>query len=155
MNEIYWQKKARLRQRVKGLSDLGEKILIVDDSLTILEVLKSVLIEENFRVISALDGVSGLELALQEKPDLIILDMMLPGMNGDEVCKRIKSDDEAKNIPVVIITAKPDLIDDAQKIKMGADDYIYKPIDPSLLVRTIRQILIRRGKNAPGESLSS
>ncbi len=108
-------------------------ILIVDDEKPILEILKFNLEKEGFRVLGASDGEEGLNLALTQNPDLILLDIMLPKLDGFDVCKRIR---EKSNVPIIMITAREEEVDKVLGLELGADDYITKPF-------SIRELLAR------------
>ncbi|MDM8540178.1 hybrid sensor histidine kinase/response regulator [Desulfococcaceae bacterium HSG9] len=103
-------------------------ILIIDDGLTNLHVLEKILRPEKYETILASDGFKGLELALEELPDLILLDIMMPGMNGFEVCKRLKQNPVTKDIPVIFISAIHELSEKVKGFQIGGVDYITKPI---------------------------
>ena len=105
-------------------------VLIVDDEQAIIDVLKFNLLKEGYRTIEAKDGQTGLEMALRERPNLIMLDIMLPKMDGLTVCQRVKS---VVNIPIVILTAKDEEVDKIVGLELGADDYITKPFSLSVL----------------------
>ena len=106
------------------------KILIVEDELAIAELEKDYLEIDQYEVELAADGNTGLEKAMNGDFDLIILDLMLPGMDGFEICKKIR---EEKNIPIIIVSAKKDDIDKVRGLGLGADDYMTKPFSPSEL----------------------
>jgi DNA-binding response OmpR family regulator len=116
------------------------KILIIEDELTIAELEKDYLELSGFEVEVETTGDVGLERALKEDFKLIILDLMLPNVNGFEICKRIR---EEKNIPVLMVSAKKDDIDKIRGLAMGADDYITKPFSPSELVARVKAHLAR------------
>ncbi|MCK5580245.1 MAG: response regulator [Candidatus Omnitrophica bacterium] len=114
----------------------GETILVIDDEPINIEVLDSRLKLNNYNVISAPDGVEGLQLATEKKPDLIILDLMMPRMSGYEFCKEIRKNDMLKDIPLIMLTGKDTLIDKIYGYNMGADDYMTKPVNKiDLLIR--------------------
>lgn len=126
------------------------KILVIEDEKNILELVRFNLEREGFQVISTMDGTSGLEMAREELPDLIILDVMLPGMNGLEVCRELHQDPSAGNIPVIILSARAEELDKVLGLEMGADDYIVKPFSPRELLARVKARLRRY---TPGESL--
>lgn len=109
-------------------------VLIVEDEKSIVDILRFNLQKEGYRTLEAFDGAAGLKLALEENPDLILLDLMLPAMNGFEVCKTIR--DKGKNTPVLIITAREAEQDKILGLDLGADDYITKPF-------SIRELMAR------------
>ena len=116
------------------------KILIVEDEETIADLEKDYLELSGFEVEVANDGDSGLEKALQEEYDLLILDLMLPGVDGFEICKKIR---EVKNTPIIMVSAKKDDIDKIRGLGLGADDYITKPFSPSEMVARVKAHLAR------------
>lgn len=113
-----------------------QKVLIVEDEKNIVDILRFNLRKEGYDTLEAFDGVTGLRLALEESPDLILLDLMLPEMNGFEVCKLLR--DKGKNTPVLIITAREEEKDKILGLDLGADDYITKPFSPNVLVARIK-----------------
>ena len=121
-----------------------KKIMVVDDEADIRELIKFNLEKEGFDVVPVSDGETALEEARLRQPDLIILDVMLPGIDGIEVCFKLKSDTAYKSIPIVMLSAKSDESDQLVGLKIGADDYLVKPFSPKVLVAKISAIL-RRG----------
>ncbi len=124
------------------------KILVIEDDPDITEMVEYNLTEEGYETISASDGRAGVELAGESRPDLIILDIMLPVMDGFEVCRALKSDRVTVDIPIIILSAKSQETDKVLGLELGADDYVTKPFSPRELVARIRAIL-RRGKQEP------
>ncbi len=123
------------------MSSNSKKILVVDDEELTTQLAKTFLEKHGFNVITAFDGEEGLRMAKAENPDLILLDVMLPYMDGFEVCKKLKESDNFKNIPILMFTAKG-LISDIEKGQaVGADEYIIKPFSGKALVATIRKHL--------------
>jgi len=120
------------------------KILIVDDEPDILEFLRYNLEKEQFIVFSAGDGITGYQLAQREKPDLIILDIMMPKMDGVELCRLIRSNEELKNTLVTFLTAREEEYSQIAALDIGGDDYITKPIRPRVLVSRIKALLRRK-----------
>ena len=110
-------------------------VLIVDDEQAIIDVLKFNLLKEGYRTIEAKDGQAGLDMALKEKPDLIMLDIMLPKLDGLTVCQRVKN---ALNIPIIILTAKDTEVDKIVGLELGADDYITKPFSVRELMARVK-----------------
>jgi len=117
------------------------KILVVDDEVYILHILDFSLGAEGFEVISADNGELAVEKARQEKPTLIVLDIMMPVLDGYETCRRLKQDPLTKDIPVVLLTAKGRDVDKRLGFEVGAADYIVKPFSPSRLIERIQEIL--------------
>jgi two-component system alkaline phosphatase synthesis response regulator PhoP len=120
---------------------MQKKIMVVDDEPYIARVIKFKLEQEGYTVISANDGVTGLERIRQERPDLVLLDVMMPGLNGYEVCQQIKADAELQGIPVIFLTAKGQERDREQGINLGASDYITKPFSPNRLLELVRSTI--------------
>ncbi|HCF70270.1 MAG TPA: DNA-binding response regulator [Syntrophomonas sp.] len=114
------------------------QILVVDDETYIVELVKFNLEKEGYRVFVAYDGIAALNIAREQKPDLIILDIMLPNLDGLEVCRSLKHDEELKAIPIVMLTAKGEEVDTIVGLEMGADDYIKKPFSPRELVARVK-----------------
>ena len=117
------------------------RILVVDDEIYIVHILDFSLGMEGYEVITALDGEQALEKMRTEKPDLIVLDIMMPKLDGYEVCKTIKGNPETAHIPVILLSAKGRNVDQKLGFDVGADDYITKPFSPRKLVERINQLL--------------
>jgi chemotaxis family two-component system response regulator PixH len=115
--------------------------LIVDDSPTEREIISSCLKEIGLSVLTANSGEEGIEKASAQKPDLILLDVVLPGRSGFEVCRELKAEDNTKNIPVILCSTKNTEMDKFWGMKQGADAYVTKPIDKVELVRIIKKLL--------------
>ena len=119
------------------------KVLVVDDEPDIVDLISGNLHREGFQVIPAYTGEDALELVKSKKPDLIILDLMLPGIQGLDVCKYIRQNPEYSRIPILIVSAKDSEVDRVLGLEMGADDYITKPFSPRELVGRVRAVLRR------------
>ena len=117
------------------------RILVVDDEIYIVHILDFSLGMEGYEVLTALDGEQALEKARAEKPDLIVLDIMMPKLDGYETCKLLKADTNTKDIPVILLSAKGRNVDQKIGFEVGADDYITKPFSPRKLVERINAIL--------------
>lgn len=117
------------------------KILVVDDEVYIVHILDFSLGVEGYDVMTALDGEQALAKVAQDKPDLIVLDIMMPKLDGYETCKALKSDPETRDIPVILLSAKGRNVDQKVGFEVGADDYITKPFSPRKLVERINSIL--------------
>jgi two-component system phosphate regulon response regulator PhoB len=128
-----------------------QKILVVDDEEDILELVKFNLLKEGFSVITALTGEEAIKAVLREHPDLIILDIMLPGLNGYEICRLIKANPDTAAIPIVMLTAKDAEGDELRGWEMGADDYITKPFSNKILLARVKNILKKKSLPAPKE----
>ena len=120
------------------------KILIVDDEPDILEFLRYNLEKEQFVVFSAGDGITGFQIAKKEMPDLIILDIMMPKMDGVELCRLIRADDNLKNTLITFLTAREEEYSQIAALDVGGDDYITKPIRPRVLISRIKALLRRK-----------
>ena len=121
-----------------------KKILIVDDEKDIVDLVAYNLEREGFAVVRAFDGQAAWDKVRSEKPDLVILDLMLPGMSGLEICKRIRGDAMTRNLPVIMLTARTDPVDIVLGLELGADDYVTKPFGVRELVARVRAVLRRQ-----------
>ncbi len=118
-------------------------VLAIDDEKDLIELVRYNLEKEGFQVKSARDGETGLALAAQDEPDLILIDLMLPGIDGLDVCRRLKSNSRTASIPLIMLTAKSGESDRVVGLELGADDYIVKPFSPRELVARVRALLRR------------
>jgi two-component system alkaline phosphatase synthesis response regulator PhoP len=139
---------------IGGCVMANEKILVIDDELHIVELLKYNLETNGYKVIYALNGKDGLNLAIDKKPDLILLDIMLPEMDGFDVCKEIKKRQQIDDIPIIMLTAKSEEFDKILGLELGADDYITKPFSVRELLARIKVVLRRNIKDEPSDILS-
>ncbi len=124
-----------------------EHILVVDDEIDILEMIRYNLEKENYQVTGVTTGEEAINKAKQEIPGLIILDLMLPEMDGFEVCRILKNDPKVAHIPIVMLTAKGEDSDIVAGLELGAEDYVTKPFSPHVLVARIRSVLRRQKKH--------
>jgi len=122
-----------------------KRLLLIEDEEDIAALIKLQAEISGYKLHVEVDGVNGYRAIEREKPDLVILDIMLPGMNGLDVCRKMKSNPELKNIPVVILSAKGEELDVVLGLELGADDYVAKPFSPKVLFSRIKAVL-RRGK---------
>ncbi|MFT9848302.1 winged helix-turn-helix domain-containing protein [Aneurinibacillus sp. REN35] len=129
-----------------------KKILVVDDEQSIVTLLEFNLKKAGFDVIKAADGPTAVKVAEQERPDLIVLDIMLPGMDGMEVCKKLRM--EKINTPILMLTAKDEEFDKILGLELGADDYMTKPFSPREVVARVKAILRRSGQQELADSTS-
>jgi two-component system phosphate regulon response regulator PhoB len=129
----------------------GERILVVDDEEDILELVRYNLAREGFQVTSVTTGEEALKKAKSDSPDLVVLDLMLPVIDGLEVCKILKSDPKTQHIPIVMLTAKGEEADIVTGLELGADDYITKPFSPRVLLARSRAVLRRKAAGPPQE----
>ncbi|RKY80532.1 two-component system response regulator [candidate division KSB1 bacterium] len=118
-----------------------KRILVVDDYLQVVEMLRIRLETAGYEVLTACDGHEALQKARTEKPDLIILDVMLPKMNGYKVCRFLKFDKRYKDIPIIMLTSRAKQSDVEIGLQTGADEYICKPYDPVKLLKTIKKYI--------------
>lgn len=123
------------------------KLLLVDDEPDILEFLGYNLKKEGYEVFTAQNGAKGIEIAKRERPDLILLDVMMPGMDGIEVCENLRSSAETKNVLIAFLTARGEDYSQIAGFDAGADDYITKPIKPKVLVSRVNALLRRQGSS--------
>ena len=128
-----------------------EKILIVDDEQDILELVRYNLSKEGYETVCAATGEEAIKINSEQRPDLIVLDLMLPGIDGLEVTKHIRNTNEEENTPIVMLTAKGEEADVVTGLELGANDYISKPFSPRELIARIRAILRRRRKTGQKE----
>ncbi len=125
-----------------------EKILVIEDDEDIGELLEYNLKKEGYQVVRALTGEAGLKAAGAKSPELILLDIMLPGIDGLEVCKKLKREAKTELIPIIMLTAKGEESDVVAGLELGAEDYITKPFSPKVVVARIRAVLRRRESEA-------
>lgn len=128
---------------------MAKKVLIVDDEKAIVDILRYNLQKNEFDTIEAYDGTEGLRLAREQDPDIILLDIMLPYMDGFEVCKALR--DEGNNVPIIMLTAREDETDKVFGLEIGADDYITKPFSIRELMARVRANIRRVSVPAPAE----
>lgn len=128
-----------------------ESILAVEDDEDILQLLKYNLTKEGYRVTAVTSGEEGLQIARPAAPDLVLLDLMLPGIDGLEVCRRLKTDSKTRQMPIIMLTAKGEEADIVTGLELGADDYITKPFSTRVLLARVRTVLRRRSTAPPKE----
>ncbi len=117
------------------------KILVIEDEMDMLELYALRLEHKGFRLLTASDGTLGLQLAKEERPDLILLDLMLPDINGIRICSLLKSDSRYRAIPIIILSARVDECTIKSGMSAGADSYMTKPFDPDKLISTVTKYL--------------
>ena len=130
--------------------ELKKRVLIVEDEKNIVDIIRFNLVREGFEVLEAYDGEAGLALARQEKPDLILLDVMMPKMMGFDVCRALRG--EGDNVPIIILTAREEEEDKVLGLEIGADDYITKPFSMRELIARVRANIRRTAMSAPAAS---
>lgn len=123
-----------------------KRILLIEDEEDIASLIKLQAEVSGYKLHVEVDGINGYRAVEREKPDLVILDLMLPGQNGLDVCRKIKSNPELRDIPVIILTAKSEELDVVLGLELGADDYVGKPFSPKVLFSRIKAVLRRRGE---------
>jgi two-component system phosphate regulon response regulator PhoB len=123
--------------------DMIQTVLVVDDERDIVELLRYNLSQAGFRVLTAAEGRQALETARRDKPDLVVLDLMLPGVPGTEVARLLRQDEKTRQIPILMLTARGEEMDRVVGFELGADDYVVKPFSPRELVLRIQAILRR------------
>jgi two-component system alkaline phosphatase synthesis response regulator PhoP len=127
------------------------RILIVEDDKDIRELMEYNLKKDGFEARGVGSGEGALEAVSRELPELVLLDLMLPGIDGFEVCRRLKTGDATGHIPIVVVSAKGEEADIVTGLELGADDYITKPFSPKVLVARVRAVLRRRARQVPKE----
>jgi len=120
---------------------LGQKILVVDDSWTELTMIATPLRNQGFDVVTAVDGDEALEKVFNERPQCIVLDVVLPKQNGFQLCRKLKSLDASKHIPIILLTSKNTPLDKSWGLRQGADMYMTKPFSEDELLNNVRQLL--------------
>ena len=123
---------------------MAQKILIVEDDASAMRLIEFALQQERFEVVTATNGLTGLKKAQNEKPDLVILDLMLPGMDGFEICSRLRKDPVTEKVPILILSAKTHESDIATARDVGADAYLTKSGDPSEIVAQVQTLLSQK-----------
>src|SRR6266700_2163961 len=137
--------------RARGELAVARKILVIDDESVLVETIAYNLEQAGYQVITAEDGTSALQAAYRELPDLIILDIMLPEMDGLEVCRQLRRESSTATTPIMMLTAKGDEIDKVVGLEVGADDYVTKPFGRRELLARVRALLRRADYPLAGE----
>jgi DNA-binding response OmpR family regulator len=128
---------------------MASKILVIEDDPAISRLVDYSLRHEGYEVITAANGLEGINKAHKEAPDLVILDVMLPGMDGFEICHRLKSEPDTASLLILMFSAKAQEIDKNTGLKVGADDYLPKPATPAEIVNRVAKLLARKGSASP------
>lgn len=128
----------------------AKSILVVDDEKRIVEIVRAYLEREGYRVTAAYEGETALETARREHPDLIVLDLMLPGVSGWDICRALRKDSD---VPIIMLTARDDVTDRVVGLELGADDYVTKPFEPKELVSRVKAVLRRSGAARPSSAV--
>jgi two-component system phosphate regulon response regulator PhoB len=135
---------------------MADTILIVDDEPDVVDLLAYNLQKSGYKTATARDGAMALQKARDLLPSLVLLDLMLPQMDGTEVCKQLKANPTTAHIPIIMLTAKADEVDRVLGLELGADDYVVKPFSPRELLLRVKKILARaKGESAPAEILKA
>lgn len=124
-----------------------KKILIIDDTDLMVKLIKDILTEKGYEVVSANNGIDGINMVMTEKPDLVLLDIVMPGMDGFEVCKLLRREESNNLMPIIILTAQGNEEDKLTGLELGADDYITKPFNPRELISRVNNTLLRIDRN--------
>ena len=122
---------------------MTDRVLVVDDEPDLLELVRFHLVQAGFEVETARDGRQGLEAIRRRRPDLVVLDWMLPDLSGTEVCRQVRSDPQLRDLPILLLTAKAEEVDRVVGFELGADDYVTKPFSPRELALRVQAILRR------------
>jgi len=128
---------------------VNPRALIIEDEADIADLIRYHLERAGFKAGIALRGDEGLAAALKEPPDVVVLDLMLPGMDGLEICRQLKRDDRTAHIPILMVTAKGEESDVVTGLELGADDYVVKPFSPKVLIARVRAVMRRKRMEAP------
>ncbi|MBM3537869.1 MAG: phosphate regulon transcriptional regulatory protein PhoB [Alphaproteobacteria bacterium] len=137
-----------------GIAGSKLQILVVEDESALVEILRYNLEKEGFGVVVAADGEAALEAIADHKPDLVVLDWMLPHVSGLEICRRLRRRPETRDLPIIMLTARSEEADRVRGLEVGADDYIAKPFSPSELIARIRAVLRRAKPSTTGDLLT-
>jgi len=140
-----------LRGNLWGCVMTGKTVLVVEDERDIVELIRYNLAREGYAVKAAYDGAMGAQMAERDLPDIVLLDLMLPKMDGLEVCRKIKENPRTAHIPIVMVTAKGEESDVVTGLSLGADDYITKPFSPRVLAARVKAVLRRLEMREAGE----
>ncbi|MCG6534876.1 MAG: response regulator [Syntrophales bacterium LBB04] len=132
---------------------MSKTILVVDDEKDIVELVAYNLGREGYQIAKAYDGQEALRIIRENPPDLVILDLMLPGIDGFEICRLIRKKAETEGMPIIMLTAKTDSVDKIMGLEIGADDYITKPFNVREMIARVRAVLRRRDTNAATEDI--
>lgn len=123
---------------------MSKKILLVDDEPEIITLMKRRLTKAGYNVLTANNGTEGLELAKKERPDIVILDVMMPGLSGYEICRILKMDPEYQSLKIILLTGRDQLVDKETSEQIKADAYVNKPFDPNIIFEKIKKLLNKK-----------
>ncbi len=130
----------------------NERILIVEDEPDIVELLRYNLTRDGYDVLQATTGEAALDIIKESSPDLMLLDLMLPRIDGLEVCRRVRANADTKHLPIIMLTAKGEEVDIVTGLELGADDYVTKPFSPRILLARVRAVIRRNDADIPGDN---
>ncbi|MCK4863608.1 MAG: response regulator [Dehalococcoidales bacterium] len=128
---------------------MTKKILVIEDDPAISRLVDYSLRHEGYAVVSASNGLEGIRKAHNDRPDLIILDVMLPGMDGFEICHRLRAEPDTAQLPILMFSAKAQEVDKDTGLKVGADDYLTKPAAPAEIISRVEALLAKKKRAAP------
>jgi two-component system alkaline phosphatase synthesis response regulator PhoP len=134
---------------------MGHKILVIEDDPATSRLVEYSLRHQGYEVVKASNGLEGIRMARSEAPDLVILDVMLPGLDGFEICHRLRSDAATARLPILMFSAKAQEIDKTTGLKVGADEYLTKPAAPADIVARVQKLLAKKDLTAPARKDSS
>lgn len=124
---------------------ISKKILIVEDDPSFSRAINHIIQKEGYDVITASNGITGLRMAKEDKPDLLILDVMLPGLDGFEICNRLRHEPQTAKLPIIMLSAKGQAADKTTGLKVGANEYLTKPVDRVVLLEKLTSLLAKEG----------
>ena len=127
--------------KVKEVIFIAKRILIIEDNPSVLRATSYILEKEGYEVLTAVDGLEGLRMAKEENPDLLVLDVMLPGVDGFEICHSLRTEAQTAHLPILMFSAKGQEADKATGLKVGADEYLTKPVERSVLLSKVEALL--------------
>lgn len=142
------------KKAVKRNHQVKTKVLLIEDDLNITELVRYNLERANYIIETVADGEDGLYMAVQDTPDVILLDWMLPNLSGLEICRQLRRNADTANVPIIMLTARADEPDRVRGLEMGADDYVVKPFSPKELIARIQAVLRRVRPALAGEDLT-
>ena len=135
----------KVPRQQKGVIPISKRILIVEDDPSVLRATSYILEKEGYEVLTAQDGLEGLKKAREDNPDLLVLDVMLPGIDGFEICHSLRGEPQTAELPILMFSAKGQESDKATGLKVGADEYITKPVDREVLINKVAAWLSAKG----------
>lgn len=131
-------------QRLAEVILMNKKILVIEDDPSALRLMECTLEREGYQVLGAKDGLEGIKKARNEGPDLIVLDVMLPGLDGFEICHRLRAEPQTAQLPILMLSAKAQEVDKAIGLKVGADEYLTKPADRLEIISRVKTLLAQK-----------